>query len=59
VIIVDARNTYTDYQKSAVWRSMPAVKAGRVFAWKPAAPYSYAASVSILRGFGEAYASVA
>ena len=58
VILVDARNTYTKYQRSAVWKSMPAVKAGRVFAWKPAAPYSYAASVPILQGFGEAYAAV-
>ena len=59
IILVDARNTYTDYQKSAVWKSMPAVKAGRVFPWKTAAPYSYAASAPILRDLGTAYASVA
>ncbi len=58
IVIVDARNTYTGYRDSAVWKSLPAVQAGRVFEWKPAAPYSYASSVAVLDGFTQAYASL-
>ena len=58
LIIVDARNTYTGYRDLAVWKSLPAVKAGRVFEWKAAAPYSYAASVPVLQGLTKAYASL-
>lgn len=57
-IIVDARNTYTGYQDTAIWKSLPAVKAGRVFEWKPAAPYSYLSSTPVLTGLTEAYRSV-
>ena len=55
---MDARNTYTGYRDSAVWKSLPAVKAGRVFEWRAAAPYSYLASLPVLQGFSRAYASV-
>ena len=58
IILLDARNTFTGYQDSAVWKSLPAVKAGRVFPWKPAAPYSYAANVAVLEGYTQAFASV-
>ena len=58
IILLDARNTFTGYQETAVWKSLPAVKAGRVFPWKPAAPYSYAANVAVLEGYAEAFASV-
>ncbi|SDV02193.1 iron complex transport system substrate-binding protein [Microlunatus sagamiharensis] len=57
-IIVDARNTYTGYKDTAIWKSLPAVKAGRVFEWKPAAPYSYLSSTPVLTGLTEAYASL-
>ena len=58
IILLDARNTYTAYQDTAVWKSLPAVKAGRVFPWKPAAPYSYAANVAVLEGYTQAFASL-
>ena len=58
IILLDARNTYTGYQDSAVWKSLPAVKAGRVFPWKPAAPYSYASNVAVFEGYTKAFASV-
>ena len=58
IILVDARNTYTGYRDSAVWKSLPAVKAGRVFPWTTAAPYSYAAGVGVLDGMTKAYASL-
>ena len=57
-IIVDARNTYTGYRDSAIWKSLPAVKAGRVFEWRPAAPYSYLSSTPLLTSLTEAYTSV-
>ena len=58
IILVDARNTYTGYRDSAVWKSLPAVKAGRVFEWKPAAPYSYLSNIPVLEGYTKAFASV-
>ncbi|SEP77882.1 ABC transporter substrate-binding protein [Microlunatus flavus] len=58
IILVDARNTYTGYRDSAVWKSLPAVKAGRVFAWKPAAPYSYLSSTAVLQGYTDAFGSL-
>jgi iron complex transport system substrate-binding protein len=58
IILVDARNTFTGYRDSAVWKSLPAVKAGRVFEWKPSAPYSYLSNVAILEGYAKAFASV-
>ena len=57
-IIVDARNTYTGYKDTAIWKSLPAVKAGRVFEWKPAAPYSYLSSTPVLTSLTEAYGSL-
>ena len=58
IILVDARNTFTGYKDTAVWKSLPAVKAGRVFEWKPAAPYSYLSNVPVLEGYTKAFASV-
>jgi len=58
IILLDARNTFTGYQDTAVWKSLPAVKAGRVFPWKPAAPYSYLSNVPVLEGYTKAFASV-
>ena len=58
IILVDARNTYLGYQDSAVWKSLPAVKAGRVFEWKPAAPYSYLSNTSVLEGYTKAFESI-
>ena len=58
IILVDARNTFTGYRDSAVWKSLPAVKAGRVFEWKPAAPYSYLSNTGVLEGYTKAFASV-
>ena len=58
IILVDARNTFTGYRDSAVWKSLPAVKAGRVFEWKPSAPYSYLSNVAILEGYSRAFASI-
>ena len=57
IVMVDARNTYKGYRDQPTWKALTAVKEGRVFEWFPAAPYSYAASVGILQGFGKAYAS--
>ena len=59
VIIVDARNTDTGYRNQPTWKALSAVKAGKVFEWKPAAPYSYVSSVPILEGFGQAWAAAA
>jgi iron complex transport system substrate-binding protein len=58
IILVDARNTFTGYRDTAVWKSLPAVKAGRVFDWKPSAPYSYLSNVAVLEGYTRAFASV-
>nr|WP_269778797.1 ABC transporter substrate-binding protein [Microlunatus antarcticus] len=58
IILLDARNTFTGYQDSAVWKSLPAVKAGRVFPWKPAAPYSYLSNIAVLEGYTKAFASI-
>ena len=57
VIIDDVRgrsvNQAADDQPT--WKAMPAVTAGKVFDWKPAAPYSYAAYVEILKGLRPAF----
>ncbi|MGI3783411.1 MAG: ABC transporter substrate-binding protein, partial [Janthinobacterium lividum] len=58
IVLLDARNTFTGYQDTAVWKSLPAVKAGRVFAWKPAAPYPYLSNIGVLEGYTKAFASV-
>lgn len=58
IILVDARNTFTGYKDTAVWKSLPAVQAGRVFEWKPAAPYSYLSNIGVLEGYTKAFASV-
>lgn len=44
VILVDARNydaNKADLAKVATWANLPAVKAGQVYNWYAAAPYSY------------------
>ncbi|MFG1921952.1 ABC transporter substrate-binding protein [Cryptosporangium sp. NPDC048952] len=50
VILVDAR-TYdgskADLAKIATWANLPAVKAGQVYPWYAAAPYSYTAYAKI------------
>lgn len=38
------------------WKALPAVKAGQVVAWKPAAPYSWKTNAAILTEFATAYA---
>ena len=57
VIIVDARNTDTSYRNQPTWKALSAVKAGKVYEWKPAAPYSYRSSVGILEGFGTVWSA--
>ena len=37
------------------WKALPAVKAGQVVAWKPAAPYSWKTNAPILDEFVTAY----
>ncbi len=40
--------------KQPTWRALPAVEAGQVHAWKPAAPYSYKANAPIFTEFADA-----
>lgn len=42
--------------KQPTWQALPAVKAGQVVAWKPAAPYSWKTNAPILDEFAAAYA---
>lgn len=59
VILSDARN-YAERDKvdtQATWKALPAVKAGQVHDWLPAAPFSYAAYVDILNGYADALTS--
>lgn len=56
LVMRDARN-YAEQDKvdsQATWKALPAVKAGQVIDWLPAAPFSYAAYVSILDGYATA-----
>jgi iron complex transport system substrate-binding protein len=56
VVLSDARN-YAEKDKvdaQATWKALAAVKGGQVYDWLPAAPFSYAAYVSILEGYAEA-----
>lgn len=56
LVISDSRS-YSDQPGSevaATWEALPAVLAGQVFAWKPAAPYSYAANTPIFADFAQA-----
>ena len=41
--------------KQPTWQALPAVKAGQVVAWKPAAPYSWKTNAPILDEFVAAY----
>jgi len=56
LVFDDARDPAGQKNADAVptWKALPAVKAGQVFDWKAAAPYSYAASVSIFDAFAAA-----
>jgi iron complex transport system substrate-binding protein len=56
LVLDDARDPAGQKKADAVptWKALPAVKAGQVFDWKAAAPYSYAASVSIFDAFAAA-----
>lgn len=55
VIIVDARNYWAeDYdraQRQAVWKNLPAVKAGQVHEWYPLAPFSYPTYTKLLTDY--------
>lgn len=56
VIFDDARSPETQQasDKVPLWKAMPAVKAGQVFDWKAAAPYSYLTSAPIFADFAKA-----
>jgi iron complex transport system substrate-binding protein len=56
LVLDDSRNyaSQDDANGQAVWKSLPAVKADQVHAWQPAAPYSYAANVSVFADFAAA-----
>lgn len=56
VIFDDARSPVTQQasDKVALWKALPAVKAGQVYDWKAAAPYSYLSSAPIFADFAEA-----
>lgn len=53
LVLDDSRNyaTQSDANGQAVWKSLPAVKANQVYAWKAATPYSYAANVPVFADF--------
>ena len=55
VVMSDARN-YAEREKVSLqptWKALAAVKAGQVYDWLPAAPFSYAAYVGILDGYAK------
>lgn len=49
LVLDDSRNyaSRAESDNQPTWKALPAYKADQVFAWKPAAPFSYAANVSI------------
>ncbi|MEN3613651.1 ABC transporter substrate-binding protein [Plantactinospora sp. ZYX-F-223] len=52
VVIYDGREVTSvagKAEKIPTWTNLPAVRAGQVYPWKPAAPYSYLASAPIYR----------
>ena len=56
LIFDDARSPETQQASDqvALWKTLPAVKAGQVFDWKAAAPYSYLSSAPIFADFAKA-----
>jgi iron complex transport system substrate-binding protein len=59
LVLDDARNyaSEKDTDIKPTWKALAAVKAGQVFDWKPAAPYSYAASAPIFADIASALTS--
>ena len=59
VIFDDARSPAVQAaaDKVALWKSLPAVKAGQVHDWLAAAPYSYLANAPIFAAFADAIAT--
>ena len=59
LVFDDSRSPKDQAASDAVptWTALPAVKAGQVFDWKPAAPYSYASNIAIFEAFAEALTS--
>lgn len=58
VVFDDSRGgTIPEADKQPTWQALPAVKAGQVHAWKPAAPYSYKANAPIFTEFADALSS--
>jgi iron complex transport system substrate-binding protein len=58
VIFDDSRGgVIPEADKQPTWQALPAVKAGQVHAWKPAAPYSYKANAPIFTEFAHAMSS--
>ncbi len=59
LVISDSRG-YADQpgaDVAATWQALPAVKAGQVFPWKPATPYSYAANTPVFADLAAALTS--
>ncbi len=59
LVFDDSRSPKDQAASDAVptWTALPAVKAGQVFDWKPATPYSYASNIAIFEAFAEALTS--
>lgn len=56
IIYDDSRDGVNEAaDKQPTWRALPAVKAGQVVPWKPAAPYSWKTNAPILSDFATAY----
>ena len=56
-LVMDHSRNYASKKETdakPTWRALPAVKAGQVFDWKPAAPYSYAAHAPIFADIAQA-----
>jgi iron complex transport system substrate-binding protein len=58
IIYDDSRGgVVSEADNQPTWQALPAVKAGQVVAWKPAAPYSWKTNAPILDEFVTAYQS--
>ncbi|HEU5485855.1 MAG TPA: ABC transporter substrate-binding protein [Microlunatus sp.] len=56
IIYDDSRGgVIPEADKQPTWQALPAVKAGQVVAWKPAAPYSWKTNAPILDEFATKY----
>ncbi|BAK37984.1 putative iron-siderophore ABC transporter substrate-binding protein [Microlunatus phosphovorus NM-1] len=57
IIYDDSRAGYNEAaDNQPTWRALPAVRAGQVVAWRPAAPYSWKTNAPILTEFATTYA---